>query len=441
MLYVSSTTAPVNRRMSTRTAPSAALALACALSGPAAAAVDASPAAERVSFQSAVGRALQRNPTLAIAVEEIRRAEGLLRQARASSLPTLSANLAYTRLDNDRILNDRVILNANQLTGNLQASVPLLAPQRWLLWGHALDNRRAVEASAAEVRRQIAAATGRAYLTLLGLHRNLEVIERARDTARAHLDFARARLAGGIGNRLDEVRAHQELQTDEAQVQSARASLTRAQEALGVLLGADAPVDAAEEAALGEAPALPQALQDADRRTDLQAQRLRQRAADHVLRDSWADYMPFAQLVFQPFLQEPATFSQPELGWQAQLVLVLPIYDGGLRYGLRRERAALAAQARLNVEATLRQARSEVRASFEALRRADEGLRAAREAAQLAQEALRLANLAYRAGATTNLEVIDAERRARDAESAAAVSEDAARQARLDLLLASGRFP
>lgn len=36
---------------------------------------------------------------------------------------------------------------------------------------------------------------------------------------------------------------------------------------------------------------------------------------------------------------------------------------------------------------------------------------------------------------------LDAERRARDAESAAAVSEDAARQARLDLLLASGRFP
>lgn len=52
-----------------------------------------------------------------------------------------------------------------------------------------------------------------------------------------------------------------------------------------------------------------------------------------------------------------------------------------------------------------------------------------------------LANVAYRAGATTNLEVIDAERRARDAQVQAVLAEDAARQARLDLLLASGSFP
>ena len=55
--------------------------------------------------------------------------------------------------------------------------------------------------------------------------------------------------------------------------------------------------------------------------------------------------------------------------------------------------------------------------------------------------ALRLSELAYRAGATSNLEVIDAERASRDADTAAAIAEDAARQARLDLLAASGRFP
>jgi outer membrane protein TolC len=62
-------------------------------------------------------------------------------------------------------------------------------------------------------------------------------------------------------------------------------------------------------------------------------------------------------------------------------------------------------------------------------------------AARLTREALDLSTLAYRAGATTNLEVIDAERRARDADTQVAVAEDAARQARLDLLAAGGRFP
>ena len=45
------------------------------------------------------------------------------------------------------------------------------------------------------------------------------------------------------------------------------------------------------------------------------------------------------------------------------------------------------------------------------------------------------------AGANTNIEVIDAERTALDANTNAAVAEDAARQARFDLLAASGRFP
>jgi len=52
-----------------------------------------------------------------------------------------------------------------------------------------------------------------------------------------------------------------------------------------------------------------------------------------------------------------------------------------------------------------------------------------------------LADRAYQAGATGNLEVIDAQRRARDAETDAAVAEDAVRQARLDLLSATGHFP
>jgi hypothetical protein len=37
--------------------------------------------------------------------------------------------------------------------------------------------------------------------------------------------------------------------------------------------------------------------------------------------------------------------------------------------------------------------------------------------------------------------VVDAQRRARDADTAVALAEDAARQARLDLLLSTGAFP
>lgn len=89
----------------------------------------------------------------------------------------------------------------------------------------------------------------------------------------------------------------------------------------------------------------------------------------------------------------------------------------------------------------MRQARAEVRAAVAAIAEADARAEAAREASSLAEEALTLAEAAYRAGATGNLDVLDAQRRARDARAAAFMAEDDAREARLNLLIASGRFP
>jgi outer membrane protein TolC len=159
------------------------------------------------------------------------------------------------------------------------------------------------------------------------------------------------------------------------------------------------------------------------------------------VRDSYTDYLPVLSAIAQPFYQNPASLTLPTTGWQAQLVLTLPLYDGGNRYGQQHERESLHEEAKTKLEGTLRQARSDVRVAFESMLRADESLAQAREAAKLATEALKLTQLAYQAGATSNLEVIDAERRSRDADTAAAIAEDAARQARLDLLAASGRFP
>jgi outer membrane protein TolC len=105
------------------------------------------------------------------------------------------------------------------------------------------------------------------------------------------------------------------------------------------------------------------------------------------------------------------------------------------------ERRAALVQAQAQLENTARQAGAEVRASIQQLQRADEALKAAREAEQEAASALALAEAVFKAGGVTNLEVIDAERRERDAQTAVALAENTARQARLELLAASGRFP
>src|SRR5437763_1100970 len=81
-------------------------------------------------------------------------------------------------------------------------------------------------------------ATGHACRGVRAQYRVVDVDERARGAGTAHYEFAHRRFAGGVGNRLGEVRAAQELATDEAQWQAALAVRARAREVLGVLLGA-----------------------------------------------------------------------------------------------------------------------------------------------------------------------------------------------------------
>jgi outer membrane protein TolC len=417
------------------------LALA-ALLAPSAAHADRPVSRERVGFVAAVNRALERNTSVEIARQEIARAEALVREVRAASFPTLIGNGTYTRLDAERKIGANTFAGQDQLAANVTLTVPLVAPQRWLQWAHAKDSVDVARANSAEARRDIAIAVAKAYIAVVSQNRTVDVSERALQTAKAHYDFAHTRLTGGVGNRIDDVRAEQEVATDEAQLQLAYSGLSRTREALGVLIGTDGPVDVEDEVPFGaEAPNLATALDEAQtRRQDIQSLTTRVQATDRVVRDDWADYMPMLSGVFQPFYQK-GQLTQPASGWQAQLILTVPFYEGGLRYGQAAERHAVAAEARTQLEGALREARADVRGAFAAVRRADLGLVAAQRAATLARSALELSTLAYRAGATTNLEVIDAERRARDAETAAVVAEDTARRARVDLLAASGRFP
>ena len=370
-------------------------------------------------------------------------------------------NANYTRLENDRGLlqgdgSFRILQNANQLAGNVQVGLPLVNTPRWAQWYRASRNADGVAATAADVKRQVAVAAARAWLTVLAQKRVVRAATTARDTARQHLSYASDRLKGGVGTRIDEVRAAQEYSVSSQQLEKALAALVRAQEALGVATGSDEPLDVAATESEPNAPPLlellevstaptasPAELVDAVERArlDVRAAKARSEAAVDATRTDWMDYLPLLNVVFQPVTNAPSTPTSPVLGWQMNVVMQLPLYEGGLRYGQARERQANAKSALAQLESSVRQAKSEVRVAFAAVTHADEALRSAREGAKQAADALELANELWRAGSTTNLEVIDAERRARDAELAKALAEDTARQARLDLLVASGAFP
>jgi len=394
-------------------------------------------AIERIMFDDAIRRATTNNPTVQQAAAGILRAESLLQQVRARSRPSLDASFSVDAIDPVSSFDGNNINPRAQTTtaGSFQA--PLWTPVAWAQRAQATDQVIVAQGVTADVRRQLAIATADAYLAVIVQRRGLELNERARDNARAHFDFASQRFEAGFGSRLNMLRAQQELSTDEARVEDARLAIRRAQEALGVLVAADGPVDIAEEPQF-EAPVEGSFL---DLRTDLRLITTRQSAAERVLNDSWKDRLPSVTALFTPLYSAPTGLFGDSRSLRGSVVLSVPLFDGGLRAAQRQERSALLAAVRAERASLERQASSEVRMAREAIRLTERAAERARAAEEQSNEVLRITDIAFREGATTNIEVIDAQRRARDAATTTALAEDALRRARLELLVATGRFP
>jgi outer membrane protein TolC len=145
--------------------------------------------------------------------------------------------------------------------------------------------------------------------------------------------------------------------------------------------------------------------------------------------------------LFAPEVLAPTGLFANARSWRASVLFAVPLLDSGQRRGQMREREALVDVVRAERTNAERQARSEIRTAREAVAATERALVHARQSAEQANEVVRITDIAFREGATTNIEVIDAQRRARDAETTAAIAEDAVRRARLDLLVATGRFP
>ena len=397
-------------------------------------------APERLSFDDAIQRAVAKSPTVAQAATAILRAEGLLQQARAATLPSISATLTNVTLDSARSFSGGVTQPQNQSTIGADLSFPVLAMARWAAKAQAQDSVTIANLSTDDVRRQVAVATAQAFLAVIAQKRQVEVNERARDSANAHLEYARKRLASGAGSQLNELRAAQEMSTDESRLENSRLALTRAEEALGVLVVGSGPIDTAGEPSF-EAPSAVDPASWLSSRTDIKLFTAQQHAAERILKDSRKDIYPTVTASFDPQFLTPKGLFQPSKTWRLTIVASQSIFDGGQRKAVERQRQAAfdsSTQALAGVEL---QARSDVRLARESVQSYERALASARLSSQQAADVLRITTIAFEAGATTNLEVIDAQRSARDAETTAAVAEDAARKARLELLVALGRFP
>lgn len=398
----------------------------------------------RVEFDAAVQQALAKNPTVATAAINITRAEALLQQATVVRRPSASVGVTNSTLDRERGFSGQVSQPQNQFTFAGNVSMTVLAPARWAAVAQARDQVDVARIQTDEVRQQVAVAAAQTYLAVISQRRLVEITSRSLESAKAHLQYAQSRLAAGAGTRLNELRASQSVSADEVRLENARLALRRAQEALGVILAEDGPVDAGAEPALDAPPA--GAATEGDtawmaNRPDVKRQTAQLQAAQRVIDDSRRDWYPTGSVSFDPQYVTPAGLFQPSRSWRLTLSFSQPLFDGGQRRATRALRQTTADALVLGLTLLQIEARADVRLAQASVESAQRALAAATRAAGQANEVLRITTVVFEVGAATNIEVIDAQRSARDAEAVAAQTEDALRQARLDLLVALGRFP
>jgi outer membrane protein TolC len=103
-------------------------------------------------------------------------------------------------------------------------------------------------------------------------------------------------------------------------------------------------------------------------------------------------------------------------GWNATADLSWPLYDGGFRYGKRRQAEAALAGARAALEQQRVDVAREVKDAARGVEVAQERLRLAEKQNELAQETAQSAQRSFDAGLAGSLDVIDANDRAFQAE-------------------------
>src|SRR5947208_14075239 len=96
---------------------------------------------ERVTFDDAVKRAIERNPSSAVAAAGILRAEALLVEARAATRLQVNGAVTTTTLNKGVEFAGETVTPRNSLLANLDARVPIFAEATWALTTHARGMR------------------------------------------------------------------------------------------------------------------------------------------------------------------------------------------------------------------------------------------------------------------------------------------------------------
>jgi outer membrane protein TolC len=291
---------------------------------------------------------------------------------------------------------------------------------------------------------QAALAAAEAFALLDQAKEFAALLERARETVRAHVDLARAYADQGMLVRSELLRAEVELARVDDMLTEARGNVRVAEANLAFRLNADqgavfAPEPLPAPAPLGEG--MDTFLATADARADLAAARLLLRAGELEEKVKRSGYMPKVGVVARGDLVDDVLF-----GAHGESVTIMARASINLLAGGSDKAAAAAArwEAKAGQEDVARFAEGvglETRQAYEAAVTARARHATATKALDAAREAERITSERFKTGVVKMIDVLDVTTARREAETRELVARVDAHTAALRLAVKAGRAP
>ena len=407
---------------------------------------EAPQAAMPLALADALSRARQENPLLRAAKARVDERRGLITSTRADALPQITLVGDFTRTRDVSMLNSsfaefapKIGIPVDSLVGTrgvYTSQATLVQPLfYWGKLGTAVDIALMGEKEAALAyttsELDVLHGVAKAYLAVLSAQAELDVVDSRRQTAAQFVADVKAKLEAQSATELDRLRAESELLAVIPEALQAEAQVKRATEVLAGQLGLDpkAPLALAD---LGR-PAPGGAPEGAERSelAQLRQQEAMFRANEKIIASDLRPKFDLTASYGYQAAKSDNLFHEPYDTWRVSVTMKFPIFDGLRSSGKQAQNRAQLEQVRQLRTDRERGIAVEQRSSERDLTTATALAEAAGKAHAAALEALRVSRESFDQGLITSLDLLQAERAERQAES---------RRRKADLGLWSARF-
>ena len=367
-----------------------------------------------VTLTEARRRAASVSPTTVAARSQVETASWQRRAALADVLtPTVTAGGSYTHFSEPFFNFGTGTISPNATSATLEARYTVIGAGKLGELKSARASLESAEASETAARFRTAMATDAAYYAVLADRELSRVANDRLRRAEEQLGVARVRVLAGEAIAPDSLQLLLEVNRAKLDVLSRDSALVTSRLRLGRQVGLSGPADAAPiDSAVP--PQLPLTLEDAIaemrlRGPDVEAARAAERRADAIVLAEREQYLPSITLGAITGAYDAEMFPSASRRTQLAVTVSLPIWNGG-----QRELAVARARAERNVARAERQ--DSERGVAEVIAQAYHGYLTSRAGIELAisgvtvsSENFRVQRARYREGATTILDLLEAQ--------------------------------